>query len=94
VVDGERLHLQGSATVPGGAARPRLRDVFVFVNEQKVYFQAAPEAAERLDFAADVPLKPGNNVVTVFAREDDEFQSHRSFVAYRRVAEVASQGPR
>jgi carboxyl-terminal processing protease len=95
VVEGERLHLEGHASVPDGPGRPHLRDVFVFVNDQKVYFRAAPtRTADRIDFAADVPLKPGNNVVTVFAREDDEFQSHRSFVAHRRVPEVAAQGPR
>ncbi len=94
VVDGERLRVEGvaqAATGPG--PRHRLRDLFIFVNDQKVYFKAAPDAETgRLEFAADVPLKPGNNVVTVFAREDEEFQSHRSFVAYRRVAEVAAQG--
>jgi len=94
VVDGERLRVEGvaqAATGPG--PRHRLRDLFIFVNDQKVYFQAAPDAETgRLEFATDVPLKPGNNVVTVFAREDEEFQSHRSFVAYRRVAEVAAQG--
>ncbi len=95
VVDGERLHLEGHASVPEGLGRPRLRDVFVFVNDQKVYFRAAPDRASgRIDFAADVPLKPGTNMVTVFAREDDEFQSHRSFVAHRRVPEVAAQGSR
>jgi len=94
VVDGERLRVEGvaqAATGPG--PRHRLRDLFIFVNDQKVYFKAAPDAETgRLEFAADVPLKPGNNVVTVFAREDEEFQSHRSFVAHRRVAEVAAQG--
>jgi len=92
VVDAERLRVEGVATVVGGA-RGRLRDVFVYVNDQKVFFKLAPDASTtKLDFAADVPLKPGNNVVTVFAREDEDFQSHRSFVVHRRVAEVAAQG--
>ncbi|MBI5066966.1 MAG: PDZ domain-containing protein [Deltaproteobacteria bacterium] len=94
VVDGERLRVEGVAqAAPGPGPRRRLRDVFIFVNDQKVFFKAAPDAETgRLEFSADVPLKPGNNVVTVFAREDEEFQSHRSFAAYRRVAEVAAQG--
>ena len=95
VVDGDQLRIEGSASVPAGPTRARLRDVFIFVNDQKVYFQVAPDGATtRIDFAANLPLKPGNNVVTVFAREDDEFQSHRSFVVHRRVAEVAAQGAR
>jgi len=93
VVDGERLHVEGSvqaAAVPGSP--PRLRDLMVYVNDQKVFFKLAPDAATaKLDFATDVPLKPGINVVAVFARADDELQSHRSFVVFRRVPEVAAQ---
>ena len=65
--------------VPG--AKTRLRDVFVFVNDQKVFFKVVPEigARPRGGVPADVPLKPGNNVVTVFAREDEEYQSRRTF---------------
>jgi carboxyl-terminal processing protease len=93
VVEGDTFKLQGTASVPpaveGGA---KLRDVFVFVNDQKVFFKVVPETAtaSSLEFQADLPLKPGNNVVTVVAREDDEFQTRRSVVIYRRPqAEVA-----
>jgi carboxyl-terminal processing protease len=97
VVDGDHLKLTGTATSqpsldPGAA---RLRDVFVYVNEQKVFFKVMPEEtnASKLEFQADLPLKPGNNVVTVFARDDEEFQSRRSIVVYRRPpAEVAADG--
>ncbi len=60
--------------------------MFVFVSEQKVFFKAAPEAtnASTLGFQTDLPLRPGNNVVTVFAREDDELQTRRTVVVYRR----------
>jgi carboxyl-terminal processing protease len=94
VVEGDTFRLQGTASVPPAtdASAKRLRDVFVFVNDQKVFFKVVPEAASAssLDFQADLPLKPGNNVVTVFAREDEEFQTRRSVVIYRRPqAEVA-----
>jgi len=96
VVEGDTWKLQGSALVPPSAdPDARLRDVFVFVNEQKVFFKVLPEDAttSKLDFTADIPLEEGNNVVTVFAREDDEFQSRRSIVVYRRPpAEVAADG--
>jgi carboxyl-terminal processing protease len=82
--------VEGLASVPNGTpgARTRLRDVFVFVNDQKVFFKVVPEsdATKQLGFAADVPLKPGNNTVTVFAREDQDFQTHRTFVVHRRTA--------
>ncbi|HET8541783.1 MAG TPA: MXAN_5808 family serine peptidase [Anaeromyxobacter sp.] len=95
VVEGDQLKLSGTATsqpsIDPGASR--LRDVFVYVNDQKVFFKVVPEAtnASKMDFATDLPLKPGNNVVTVFAREDEEFQSRRSIVVYRRPpAEMAA----
>jgi carboxyl-terminal processing protease len=98
VVDGDTWKLQGSATVPASAdPATRLRDVFVFVNDQKVFFKVQPEtaAAAKMDFTAEIPLKPGNNVVTVVAREDDEFQSRRSVVVFRREpAEVAAEAGR
>ncbi len=94
VVEGDRMKLSGTASVPPSTdpSATKLRDVFVYVNDQKVFFKVVPETANafRMEFAADLPLKPGNNVVTVFAREDEEFQSRRSVVVYRRPpAEVA-----
>ena len=96
VVTGEKLRLEGSAVVPTGAGGivNKLRDVFVYANDQKVFFKVVPEsgASGKLDFAADVPLKPGNNAITIFAREDDEFQTRRTILVHRRGAgEVAQQ---
>ncbi|HVP68721.1 MAG TPA: MXAN_5808 family serine peptidase [Anaeromyxobacteraceae bacterium] len=95
VVDDDHMHLEGKASVlPGvGPGAGRLRDVFVFVNDQKVFFRVVPDGKSTdIDFATDVPLKPGNNVVTVVAREDEEFQSRRSVVVHRREpAEVAQK---
>jgi carboxyl-terminal processing protease len=95
VVESDLLKLHGTASVPAAIdpTSARLRDVFVYVNDQKVFFKVVPEAtnASRMDFATDLPLKPGNNVVTVFAREDDEFQSRRSVVVYRRPPPEVAQ---
>ena len=96
VVDAEKLHISGVASVAPGVpgARTRLRDVFVLVNDQKVFFKVVPEtgATTRMEFQADLPLKPGNNTVTVFAREDEEFQSRRTFYVYRRQPAEVAQG--
>jgi carboxyl-terminal processing protease len=96
VVTTDKLRIEGSASVPAGVAgaRTRLRDVFVFANDQKVFFKVVPteNAASKMEFAADVPLKAGNNVVTVYAREDEEYQARRTIFVYRRgPAEVAQQ---
>lgn len=98
VVDRDTFRLEGSAIVPtSGDPTARLRDVYVFVGEQKVFFKVVPEseAAPKLDFTADLPLEPGLNMVTVFARESDEFQTRRSLVVYRTPpAKVAQDGSR
>jgi carboxyl-terminal processing protease len=96
VADADRLRLAGSASAPPAVAGvgTRLRDVFVYVNDQKVCFRVVPEAgaSRSMDFACELPLKSGNNTVTVFAREDEEFQSRRTFTIYRRPpAEMAQQ---
>ena len=100
VVDAETIHVAGSATLPprvGTSAR--LRDLFIFANDRKVFFKVQPEdaASSRIDFATDVPLKPGNNAIRVFAREDEEFYTARSVVVFRRpppaLATDANRGP-
>ncbi len=95
-VDADTLHVSGFAVMPPSAdPAARLRDLFVFVNDQKVFFKVQPEggSASRLEFATDVPLKPGNNAISVFAREDEEFMSRRTIVVYRRSpAAMAAEG--
>jgi len=96
-VTADRIHVQGTASVPEGPGEvaTRLRDVFIFANDQKVFFKVVPgtSGATRVEFAADVPLKPGNNAITVFAREDEDFQSRRTvFVNRRGATPVAQQG--
>ncbi len=93
VVVSDKLRFQGSATVPPGLAgtQTKLRDFFVFVNDQKVFFKVVPAegGASRLEFDTEVPLEPGNNAVTFFAREDDELQARRTVYVFRRAPEVA-----
>jgi carboxyl-terminal processing protease len=102
VVEAETFRLAGSAQLPPSAdPDARLRDVYIFVNDEKVFFRVVPENASggatagangRLDFTADLPLKPGQNVVTVFAREDQELQSRRSVVIFRKGGTSVAEG--
>ena len=87
------LHLSGTASLPPGSPSSRLRDVFVFVNDQKVFFRVVPEGKTGdIAFEADLKLKPGTNTVTVVAREDEEFQTRRSLIVHRtQPAEVAQK---
>ena len=92
-VDGEKLHFSGVASVPAGSPTTRLRDLFVFVNDRKVFFKVVPEGKTGdIAFEADLSLKPGNNTITVVAREDEEFQTRRTLIVHRnQAAEVAQQ---
>jgi carboxyl-terminal processing protease len=101
VVETDTFRLSGSALLPPSAdPEARLRDVYIFVNDEKVFFRVVPDGANgpatasgRLDFTTDLPLKPGQNVVTVFAREDQELQSRRTVVIFRKgAANVAETG--
>ncbi len=102
VVEAETFRLSGSATLPPSAdPDARLRDVYIFVNDEKVFFRVVPDSANgsaavkangHLDFTADLPLKPGQNVVTVFAREDQELQSRRSVVIFRKGGASVAEG--
>jgi carboxyl-terminal processing protease len=85
--DGERFRLTGAAV-----DKNSLRDLYIFVNDQKVFFQAAgEESSSEIRFAADFPLKVGNNTVVVVARENQDFQARRLLVIHRRSAEIAQK---
>lgn len=89
VVDGEKWRVEGTAAAPpppGGGGTP-LRDVLILVNGRKIFLKVVPErsATGPIDFAAEVALRPGDNTVTVIAREDEELQAHRTVHVYRRT---------
>jgi carboxyl-terminal processing protease len=102
VVEADTFKLSGSAQLPPSAdPTARLRDVYIFVNDEKVFFRVVPDPATgsttapgsgRLDFSADLPLKAGQNVVTVFAREDQELQTRRSVVIFRKGGSNVAEG--
>jgi carboxyl-terminal processing protease len=80
--DETSIHLGGVAT-----DEDAVRDVYItvanpsrtlFGNREKVFYQAAPRPESgKLEFAADVPLTPGNNLIEIHAREDDEVVATR-----------------
>ena len=67
-VAGETIH---TVTEPKG-----LLDMYVLVNDQKVFFRTTPQGgATSLDFSTEFPLKVGNNTVLVVARSKDRSSS-------------------
>jgi carboxyl-terminal processing protease len=63
----------------------RLLDAYIFVGSRKVFYRSNRNGADpkRMAFDADLPLRPGVNVVTVVARENPDTTSHRTFIVRR-----------
>ncbi|MFZ5443617.1 MAG: MXAN_5808 family serine peptidase [Myxococcota bacterium] len=86
VVDGEKFTLSSVVN------DPKLLDVFVLVNDQKVFFRGAtPEDSGKVKFSTEFSLREGNNLVTVIARESADFATRKSVVIRRRPAAVAQK---
>jgi carboxyl-terminal processing protease len=59
----------------------RLRDYYVLLNDEKVYFQPGPETADRdveLPLSVPLALEPGINKILVVARLDEDLFALRS----------------
>jgi carboxyl-terminal processing protease len=88
VAEGERYTLSGVVTDPS------LIDMYVLVNDQKVFFKGAAPADEgKLKFTTEFALKEGNNLITVVARESADFAGRKTIVVRRRPAAVAAKLP-
>lgn len=62
----------------------RIRDVYVFVGARKVFYKANnTKDSKTLAFATQVPLEPGINYVSVFARENQDVITRQTFVVRR-----------
>ncbi|MCA9654670.1 MAG: hypothetical protein KC501_32445, partial [Myxococcales bacterium] len=85
------LHVVGSVN-----DEARVQDAYItvanpprdpFAQRAKVFYEAsANPGSGTLDFAADVPLTPGNNLVEIYARENDDV------VAVRRMWVLRTSG--
>lgn len=86
VVEGEKFTLTCSVT------DPQLLDAFVLVNDQKVFFRSSgPEDKGKVSFSTEFSLKEGNNLVTVVARQTQDFASRKSVIIRRRPAAIVAQ---
>ena len=76
----------GHTTLHGAAADDaRLLDAYIFVGARKVFYRSNRNGADpkHMAFDADLPLRPGVNVVTIVARENPDTTSHRTFIVRR-----------
>lgn len=68
----------------------------IFARREKVFFQAAEDPSNsRMDFAADIPLTPGNNLIEIHARRDEDVVgTHRMWVLCTKGLEEARAAER
>jgi len=76
VTDRPRIELSGTARDD-----QRVQSIYIFNNNQKVFFQANSGNSAR--FAMDLDLEPGINFVTVVAEETEELQTRTTLVVRR-----------
>jgi carboxyl-terminal processing protease len=60
----------------------RLMDVYMFVGSRKLYYKSNRDGADpkKATFEFDAPLRPGVNLITVFARETPDTTTRRTVV--------------
>jgi carboxyl-terminal processing protease len=63
----------------------QLLDAYIFVGSRKIFYRSNRNGADpkRMAFDADLPLRPGVNVVTIVARENPDTVTHRTFIVRR-----------
>jgi len=63
----------------------RLLDGYIFVGARKVFYRSNRDGSDpkKMNFEADLPLRPGVNVVSVVARENPDTTSRKTFVVRR-----------
>jgi len=91
---GDTFKLQGTVT-----DELRVNDVYVFVSNptakvesKKVFYRSnrGGKSDRTLDFAADLPLWPGSNMVTIVARENNDVRSVKTVYVYKDAPRTAA----
>jgi carboxyl-terminal processing protease len=82
-----QLATRDTHTLVHGAAidDAQLLDAYIFVGSRKVFYRSNRNGQDprRMVFDADLPLRPGVNVVTIVARENPDTTTHRTFIVRR-----------
>ena len=76
----------------------RLKDIFIFVNDKKVFYRSlealeATEQGVKAPLDVTLPLKTGENLVAVVARESKDLVSRIVLGVYREPTEVVAEVP-
>jgi carboxyl-terminal processing protease len=71
--------------------------VYIFAGRRKVFFSALDPSKggpPELPFEVSVPLEQGDNVITVVAREGEDFATRRSLIVRRPVDRSSAKARR
>jgi carboxyl-terminal processing protease len=79
-VRGATVHLDGTVR-----DETRVLDFYVFVGARKIVYRSNRNGSDPRSIAldAELPLRPGSNLVTIVAREDNDTIARRAFVIRR-----------
>jgi carboxyl-terminal processing protease len=82
-----QLATRDTHTLVHGSANDdaQLLDAYIFVGSRKVFYRSNRNGQDpkHMAFDADLPLRPGVNVVTIVARENPDTVTHRTFIVRR-----------
>jgi carboxyl-terminal processing protease len=82
-----QLATRDARTLVHGSASDdaQLLDAYIFVGSRKVFYRSNRNGQDpkHMAFDADLPLRPGVNVVTIVARENPDTVTHRTFIVRR-----------
>ena len=76
----------GHTVIKGTASdTDRLLDAYIFVGSRKVFYRSNRNGPDtkKMPFEADLPLRPGVNIITVMARENPDTLGRKMFIVRR-----------
>ena len=85
----DKASVQGTAVADQG-----MKDLWILVNDKKVFYRTFPDAREPVSFISELPLEDGQNRVVIVARDQSDLQSMQSFSIRREPSDDAARLPK
>lgn len=75
--------------------RPNLKDAYLYVGEEKVWYEAARsnQHPQKLILDQLISLKPGINYITLVARDDSTYSGHQSLAIFSETGDPLAKNP-
>ncbi|MBI2974883.1 MAG: hypothetical protein HYY43_04765, partial [Deltaproteobacteria bacterium] len=62
----------------------QVKDYFIYVGEDKIIYSSNPENSSTYKLDAELPLKTGNNLISIFARDNQDMMTRQSFIVEKK----------